>query len=72
MESSTEAKTFRFRIRWRLEPGRSVDGLNEPAVIDLSPDLTGCELKSVGGETTRGGQQLALLSGRTGGPGVDK
>ncbi len=64
LESFKRSKNFRFRIRWRLEPGRSIDGLNEPVLIDISQDVKGCELKSVGGETRRGGQQLALLSGK--------
>jgi hypothetical protein len=53
---------YRFRLRWRLEPGRSVQGLDRPLIVNL-PDSGECELKVIREPSETGGQDLALKSG---------
>lgn len=55
--------TYRFRLRWRLEHGRSLDGLHQPLTVTLGSEMGECELKLIGSETYLGGQDLALKSG---------
>jgi hypothetical protein len=54
---------FRFRLRWRMERGRSFTGLDEPMLMSISPGIIDCQLKSVGAESAAGGQDLVLRSG---------
>ncbi len=54
--------TYRFRLRWRLEHGRSLHGLDQSLTVSIVP-AGECELKSVGGQSQAGGQDLALNSG---------
>lgn len=55
--------THRFRLRWRLEHGRTFDDLSDPISVGLLPGGAECELKAVGDESRSGGQGLALKSG---------
>ena len=54
---------YRFRLRWRLEHGRSLEGLHQPLTVNLVPGIGDCELRPVGDESHVGGQDLALESG---------
>lgn len=54
--------SYRFRLRWRLEPGHSLKGLDQPLIVSL-PESGECELKAIGDQTQTGGQDLALKSG---------
>ncbi|MDQ9169009.1 hypothetical protein Q8A64_01160 [Oxalobacteraceae bacterium R-40] len=51
---------YRFRLRWMLEPGRSVKDFEGAALLAL-PDIGVCEIKPIAPPNHLGGQSLALI-----------
>lgn len=55
----SELPVYRFRLRWILEPGRSLQDFEGPAVV-LLPGIGRCEIKPIDAATQNEGHSLAL------------
>lgn len=56
----TNSCCYRFRLRWTLEPGRTLQELEGPAII-LLPGIGRCEIKPMSPATESEGHSLTLI-----------
>jgi hypothetical protein len=62
VERADGSMSTHFRIRWRFDPGRTLQNFDQPLAAEL-PTVGLCELKIVGDKAGDVGQDLALKSG---------